>query len=164
VEDVLQDAIEVLMKKWIDRIIAPDDDYPRAFMCVVLQRSAQDAGSRLRTEHKHHAAHLDDTDEIVVTDGVSTEAVALADLARQEIYAAIRALPPQQRQIVQLRKIGGLSTKQVAQQLEIKPSAVTTSMTKAMKKLRTLLSSELLTEFENAHPRSKLLSQGGGVA
>lgn len=96
-------------------------------MCVSIQNLALNAGRRCDTVRKHHAAYLDDPESNrSLTDQLNPELLVIAEAARQELYAAIRGLPPGQRQIVELRKLGELSVKQVARQLGIEKSAVTT--------------------------------------
>ncbi len=164
-EDVFQEAVVVLIKKWPDKLSEPPDKWcPRAFMCGTLRNLANRAGERYRAEGRRRGPHAGDEPGSLVTDQVSTEDLVLAEFARREIYAAIRSLSPQQRQIVELRKIGELSTRQVAQHLGLRETDVTTSMNKAKKKLRSLLPHELIAEFENAHPNFMLSSEGGGVA
>lgn len=60
-------------------------------------------------------------------------------VARVDLQAAIRALPPRRRACVVLRHVGGLSTTEVAQTLGISEGAVKSQTWKALAQLRTSL-------------------------
>ena len=130
-------------------------------MCQILQYKAMNAKRRRATEAKNHIPISPKATDELLTDGLSAESIAIAEFSRLEVYRQVRRLPSRQRQVIELRYLSGLTSREISEVLEISETAVTTSVCNGMKKLRTLLSGELLQEFEAAR---FTFGEGGGVA
>ena len=72
----------------------------------------------------------------------SAEQGAIALLERSAVVAALRALPPRQRQALVLRYYGDLAEAQIASTMGISRSAVKTHTARAMSSLRAVLEHE----------------------
>lgn len=160
-QDLLQDAVEQLLRIWEKKLIYESESRRRASMCRILQYKAMNARRRQVTEIKHHASVLLETTNDLLTDGVSAESIAIAQISRLEVYRQVQSLPLRQRQVVELRYLSDLSSREISEELEISESAVRNSLYKGMKKLRTLLPGGLLREFEATR---FTFGEGGGVA
>lgn len=163
-EDVLRDAIEKMLENWPNELVVEDENRRRKHMFVIIRLLAQNAGARGDTERKHHAVCLDNPESNQsVIDGVSAEDLVMGIAAREQLYTAIRGLPAQQRRMIELGKFGELSCKEIAQVLNISTSAVTTSMKKAMDKLRAAVPPDLIEDLEKTHATFRLSKEAGGV-
>lgn len=159
--DLLQDAVEQMLRTWEKNFVYEPQWRRRAAMCQILQYKAMNAKRRRATEAKHcTSVPLEVTNELL-TDGVSAESIAIAEIARLEVYEQIQKLSSRQRQVVELKYLSGLTNQEIAVLLETSESAVTTSLCKAMRKLRAFLSPELLREFRSVR---FMFGEGGGVA
>ena len=76
------------------------------------------------------------------TDMPSAELGAIALLERSAVVAALRALPPRQREAVVLRYYGDISEGQIASAMGISRRSVKTHMASAMSALRSILEAE----------------------
>lgn len=159
--DLLQDAVEQMLRMWEGKFTYEPQWRRRAAMCQILQYKAMNAKRRRATEAEHRISVSPEATDELLTDGVSAESIAIAEIARLEVYRQVQKLSSRQRQVVELRYLSGLTNREIAELLEISESAVTTSLCKAGRKLRTLISSGLLREFEAAR---FMFGEGGGVA
>lgn len=75
---------------------------------------------------------------MLVDDGVSPEAWALADEDRRAVLAALAKLTPTSRRVVELR-LAGLTSAEIADALTMSFSAVNTAHFRAFARLRDLL-------------------------
>lgn len=160
-QDLLQDTVEQILRTWEKDLIYASESRRRASMCRTLQYKAMNAKRRQATEAKHRTPISSEVTNEMLTDGVSAESIAIAEISRLEVYRKVQDLPCRQRQVVELRYLSGLSNREISEELEISESAVRTSLYKGMKELRTLLSEELLGEFEATR---FTFGKGGGVA
>lgn len=160
-QDLLQDTVEQMIKSWEKDLIYESESRRRASMCRILQYKAMNAKRRRATEAKHHTPVSPEVTNELLTDGVSAESIAIAEISRLEVYRQVRSLPLRQRQVVELRYLSGLSNREISEELEISESAVRNGLCKGIKNLRTLLSGELLAEFEATR---FTFGEGGGVA
>jgi RNA polymerase sigma factor (sigma-70 family) len=71
--------------------------------------------------------------------GPSADEAVLASEETERVLTAISKLPRRQREVIALRYYADLSVAAIASTLEIKPSAVTSSLARARKTLRTTL-------------------------
>jgi len=72
----------------------------------------------------------------------SAEQSAIALLERSAVVAALRTLPPRQREVVVLRYYGDLAAPQIASTMGISTGAVKSHTARAMSSLRSVLESE----------------------
>lgn len=131
-EDIVQDAFIGLYRRW-DRLV----DQSRA---VSYLRSSVINGAR--TAHRRHATlvkHLRVGDP---TDGASADVSALLAGEHQEVIAAVRALPPRQREVVILRYWLDLSERDIASTLGVKPGTVKSTAARALVALERTLETQ----------------------
>ena len=161
VEDVLSDAIEKLLENWPNKLVAADENFRCMHMFVIIRLLTQNAGARADTERKYHSLCLDDPGASQsATNGVSAEDIVMGIAAREQLYTAIRGLPTRQREVIELGKLGELSCNEIAYVLKISTSAVTTSMKKAMDKLRAAVPPDLIGDLETTHSIFMLNERG----
>ncbi len=118
VDDVVQETFSRLLKARASGPVAN----PRAFLFVVARNLALNQLRRMGRERPREAEEVDPTS---VIDEVNSPPEELA--VREELHhlvAAIQALPEACRRVVTLRKIYGLSQKEVAERLGISVNTV----------------------------------------
>ena len=119
-EDVVQEAFSRLVQAHATGPVA----CPRAFLFVTARNLALNRLRHLRIERPEGATEIDSLS--VVDDAVGVpEALAHAEDFRI-LLRAIESLPERCRQVVTLRKIYGLSQKEVATQLGVSEATVET--------------------------------------
>jgi RNA polymerase sigma-70 factor (sigma-E family) len=127
-EDVVQDAFERMHRKW-DGLRAQGNG-------LAYARSAVMNGCRTvlrrRKVARRHAPALAEAPH-----PVSDAASAVQD--RSEMAAAVRALPRRQREVVVLRYFLDLDVAEIAEMLNIAPSAVRSTNSRALDTLRRTL-------------------------
>jgi len=93
----------------------------------------------VRTALNHHVSHWRRTRrEVVLDETVRAVAAPPAEVTRehQDLIAAVRALPPRQREVIALRIFLDLDTAQTSQVLGIAEGTVTAHLHRAMTALR----------------------------
>lgn len=127
-DDVVQEAFSRLFKVGASGPVAN----PRAFLFVVARNLALNHLRRLGHEHPEGAREVD---PLSVVDEVNSP---LETVTRQEDFQhlvdAIQSLPERCRQIITLRKIYGLSQKEVAERLGISVHTVEAQGTIGLRK------------------------------
>jgi len=149
-----------MLRIWRKNFIYEPQWRRRAARCQILQYKAMNAKRRRITEVKHRISFSPEAGELL-TDGVGAESRAIAEITRLEVYGQVQKLSSRQRQVVELRYLSNPTNREIAELLEVSESTVTTSLCKAMGKLRASLTSELLREFEAIR---FMFGKGGGVA
>ena len=114
----------------------------RTFFLSLVHHRAVDAvrrEERLR-RRTERALNLEDT----VGEDVAEEVVEEAFLAsrRKEVREALRGLPPDQRRVLEMAYFGGLTQARIAEALDIPLGTVKTRTMAALRKLRTLLTTD----------------------
>lgn len=121
-EDVVQDAFVSLCR----RADLTSLDAPYAYLRTAVLNAARSAMRKRLVRNRH------------LTYGPLPLHLAEAGLSTEEfvtLRSAVRSLPMRQRQIVVLRYYEGLDTNEIAEILNISPSAVSSSLSKAIKRL-----------------------------
>ena len=127
-EDVVQDAFAATYRRWTS-IRSPDAALPYLRAAVVNQ-------ARKRLRDRQHGARVSALDPVDHADPDN----ATDALERQHVVlAALRRLPPRQRQVVVLRYYLDLTESQIADQLGLTRGAVHRHATRAAETLRTRL-------------------------
>ncbi|RIJ70558.1 sigma-70 family RNA polymerase sigma factor [Nakamurella silvestris] len=125
-EEIVQDAFAELVARW-DRV-----DHAKAI--PYLYRSVVNGGRaslrRLRTAR----AHVPDTPG----PGLNAESELLRRARDEQIRAAVMKLPRRQRQVIVLRFFSDLSLSDVAEALNIRPTAVAVATQHALRTLRSV--------------------------
>jgi RNA polymerase sigma-70 factor (sigma-E family) len=101
----------------------------------------QSVVNRSRSVLRHRAV-VDRNAPGVLPDMPSAEQGAIALLERSAVVAALRALPPRQRQALVLRYYGDLSEAQIASAMGISKGAVKSHTARAMSSMRAVLERE----------------------
>ena len=122
-EDLVQDALVKTCRAW--RRLHPDGN-PEAYTRRIMVRAAWRAGRRLWRREVPSAAPPEQLDADPY-DG--------RDLA-QSVFAALRALPAQQRVVLVLRYWAGLSEQEIAAQLGCSAGTVKSRASRALATLR----------------------------
>jgi len=122
-EDLVQDALVKTYRAW--RRLHPDGD-PEAYVRRVMVRAAWRAGRRLWRREVPSAEPPERLD---------TDPYDGRDLA-QLVFAALRALPAQQRVVLVLRYWAGLSEREIATQLGCSAGTVKSRASRALATLR----------------------------
>ncbi len=130
-EEVVQDSFVAMHQNWL-RLRDPD----RAV--AYLRRSVV---NRSRSELRHRAVTVRKAPRNM-PDMPSAEHGAIAQMERSAVIAALRGLPPRQRQAVVLRYYGDLTESQIAAVMGISIGGVKGNIARAMASLRATLEHE----------------------
>jgi RNA polymerase sigma-70 factor (ECF subfamily) len=95
-----------------------------------------------RQQGRRVAAHLDDAAASALRAADDTEEAALETLGTDAALRLIRALPPDQAELLLLRLVAGLEVAEVARILHKSPGAVRVGTHRALQRLRALVTSE----------------------
>ncbi len=133
-EDVVQDAFLRALER-IDQCDATRPFGPWFFRIV-----ATTAINRHRSAKRRETEELSETD---VSEGVSPMDVAVHGVLRDEVDAALRTLPPMQRQLIELVTFEEFTPTEAAGMLEIPAGTARWHLHEARKALRTQLQSWL---------------------
>jgi RNA polymerase sigma-70 factor (sigma-E family) len=127
-EDVVQDAFAATYRRWTS-IRSPDAALPYLRAAVVNQ-------ARKRLRDRQHGARVSALDPV---DRADPDSATDALEHQHVVLAALRRLPPRQRQVVVLRYYLDLTESQIADQLGLTRGAVHRHATRAAATLRTRL-------------------------
>jgi RNA polymerase sigma-70 factor, ECF subfamily len=136
----LEDAEDTLVEVFLaafehNRILDVPQDGRRRWLFGVAQHKLADA---YRRSARHPAVPLDALTEALEEDAAQApEQVVLRQEAQTELCAALRRLPPQQQQVLQLRFAHGLGAAEIAAVLGKGEGAVRILIWRALKLLRT---------------------------
>ncbi|MDZ4826361.1 MAG: SigE family RNA polymerase sigma factor [Actinomycetota bacterium] len=128
-EEVVQDAFM--------RTYAARDRLRGDPLAYVRQAVVNESRSALRRRRTIRGSHLQ-----AVSDGVSAEAHVIHDERLREVSAAVRVLPPRQRECVVLRYYEDCSTAQTAAALGISEGSVKANLHRALAALGVALEEE----------------------
>ena len=92
-------------------------------------------------DRKRSSRKFDEMPEMAAQ-GPSAEAATIRSEQRQQVMTALQSLPPKERAVIVLREIEGLSTAEVAEILGSTDVTVRTQVSKAIGKLRSMLTGE----------------------
>lgn len=130
-EDVVQDAFLAVWRR--STTYRPERGTARAWLCTIVRNRAID---RLRGEsgRARYELSLDDsTDEPSLSD---TWSEVIAELSRQRIREALRELPIEQRQTIELAYWSGLSHSEIGRAMHVPLGTVKGRARLALSKLR----------------------------
>ena len=141
-EDVFLEANRKLFETWKRTVI----DDPAAYMRTILRNTACDAAAgrgvgKCRPRRQDVAL---DTQRLTLVGGPSPEAGALRAEQRSSLAAALRELPKGELDVAVCRYVLEMSAAETAEHLGLAPSAVSSALHRANKKLRALLDRDLL--------------------
>jgi RNA polymerase sigma-70 factor (ECF subfamily) len=139
-QEVVQDAFLALWRA--PEAYDPSRGTFRSFFLSLVHHRAVDTvrrEDRLR-KRTERASNLEPVVGEDVAEGVVREADL--DLRRKEVLEALRTLPPEQRQVLELAYFGGSTQAAIAEELGIPLGTVKTRTLAAMRKLRRALERE----------------------
>jgi RNA polymerase sigma factor (sigma-70 family) len=145
-EDVLLAAREKLLRAW-----CRDIGNRLGYMHRILRNTARDA-ARGRGEWRHRLRPGDtpvDAERHVVRGGPDPVRAVLQAEVRREVAAALRRLPRVQRAVVDCLYVTELSPAETETYLGMTATAVGSALHRARKKLRAVLSPDLLSIFDD---------------
>jgi RNA polymerase sigma-70 factor (ECF subfamily) len=134
-EEVVQDAF---LSAWRRAgTYQPERGEPRAWLLSIVHHRAIDRvrGPAARARHER----IDDTPAAEPVDPVDVWGETLASLTRQQIAAALRELPTDQRQTIELAFFGGLTHLEIAERLDLPLGTVKGRVRLGLRRLRILL-------------------------
>jgi RNA polymerase sigma-70 factor (sigma-E family) len=127
-EEVVQDAFVAMHGNW-RRLRDPDKAL--AYLRQAVVNRSRSALRRRVVEQKHAP--------LPMPDAPSAEYGALGTLEHEAVIAALRELPPRQREVLVLRYYGDLSETEIAGTMGISRGAVKSHASRGMAALRSLL-------------------------
>ena len=131
-EEVVQDSFVAMRGRW--RLLTDSDN-----ALAYLRRSVVN-GSRSVLRHRVVVGRFAPKP---LPDMPSAEQGALALLERSAVVAALRMLPPRQREVLMLRFYADLSETQIASTMGISAGAVKSHASRAMSALRSVLENQI---------------------
>jgi RNA polymerase sigma-70 factor (sigma-E family) len=123
-EDIVQEAF-IRLARSAHRI--RDEDRAAAYLRSIVINLARDHNRRGLVSLRHHPS--------AVRDEPSAEETATVRESRQEVVAALRALPRRQRDCIALRYYLELSVEQIAETLGVSPNSVKTHLQRGLRSL-----------------------------
>ena len=132
-EDLAAETFERALRRW--RRFDPQRASARTWLCQLARSTALDhfrAERRRRRREDVFAAEVAESEEPVFGEGLS-----------QEIDAAVRSLSAAEREVVVLRVVLELDGETTAGVLGIRPSAVSTRLSRALQKLEERMVSDV---------------------
>ena len=134
-EQNTRDALqEVFVKLARQPALLKEARDPRAFLIALARHIAIDLARRRATRQKYHARFADEQPSPFGASPDPDEAAFRAHLA-----TALAGLPPEQREIVQLKLWAGLTFEQISAALDISPNTAASRYRYGIDKLRALL-------------------------
>jgi RNA polymerase sigma-70 factor (ECF subfamily) len=139
-EDVLQDAFMLIWRK--AATYDPERSSPFSWAVMIVRNKAidrlrtRDRGERIQTALTKEEGCDDRADELSATEPARRE-------RRQLVGAALRQIPTEQRQAIELAFLGGLTQEQVSAQLDTPLGTVKARIRRGLLRLRELLKEEI---------------------
>ena len=153
IEDIAQEAFLRAYAAERDRPI----EQPKSFLFRIAKHVAL---SQLTRKSRQITDYIEDSDNSEV---IGTESSAEDEISARQILGlhceAVATLPPQCRQVYLLRKVHGLSHKEIAAQLAIAVSTVEKHLIKAVEQCDRYVGERTATRSTRAVPRGRA---GGG--
>jgi RNA polymerase sigma-70 factor, ECF subfamily len=119
-------------------------DMGRPFVSFVFGIASHKVADAMRSAARQATPTADVPDG--PDDRPGPEEMALAYLEAERVRALLARLPTQQRELLALRVLFGLSAEETGQQLGMSPGAVRVAQHRALARLRALLAEESLAE------------------
>jgi RNA polymerase sigma factor (sigma-70 family) len=149
IDDLVQEAYcKLAALQTIDHIDRPD-----AYFFQIVRNLLNDQLRRARVVRIETIGEL--TSLSVASEEPSPERVAVATRELERVRGLIGALPERCRQVLELRKLDGLSQRQVARRLGISESVVENEGVKGMRLILSALRSESGIDDENPRNMGK---------
>jgi RNA polymerase sigma-70 factor (ECF subfamily) len=139
-EDAVQEAFLTLWRTAKD--FRSDRAKPSTWVLTLVHRRAVDV---VRREERRRAAPLELSDEPDATGPATDEEIELTD-RRRIVQEALRQLPDEQREALELAYYGGLSQSELAERLSVPLGTIKSRMFTGLRRLRDLLAEAGLEE------------------
>lgn len=136
-DDLVQDTLELVIARWHQR---RDDGSVRSWLFAILHNLAM---SHLRQSRRRGGAHLplDDVDETSLAVPPHQE----AGIQRHDLLRALDALPEEQRSVLLLVTVEGLSYAETAEVLGVPIGTVMSRLSRARDRMIQLMDGEATT-------------------
>ena len=128
-EDVVQEAFAALHQ---NRHRLRDPDAALGYLRTAAVNNARSVLRKRQTARRHLRLARQEFAE-------PADSELLLATAHQQVLAAVRQLPPRQREVLALRYWANLSEAEIAQALSISPGAVKSTASRGMDKLESIL-------------------------
>ena len=132
-EDVVQDAFVAMRRRWPT---LRDPEKVLAYLRTSVVNGVRSAQRHQRVVQREVRSEAGSADALGRSVASSAEAHALDRLRGDAILAAVRELPPRQREVLVLRYYADLSEAQIADALGINPGSVKAHAHRALASLR----------------------------
>ena len=130
-EDAVQEAFLAVWRS--AGAFLAEQGKPSTWILTLVHRRAVDL---VRREERRRAEPLDDTDQPT---GEATDEEAWLRAQRQVVQEALRKLPPEQREAIELAYYGGFTQSELAERLGLPLGTIKSRMFTGLKRLRELL-------------------------
>ena len=130
-EDAVQEAFLAVWRS--AGAFLAEQGKPSTWILTLVHRRAVDL---VRREERRRADPLDDTDQPT---GEATDEEAWLRAQRQVVQEALRKLPPEQREAIELAYYGGFTQSELAEKLGLPLGTIKSRMFTGLKRLRELL-------------------------
>ena len=146
-EDITQDVFLNAYKK-LSTLRRWDNFYP--WLYSIAANRCKDF--HYAQKRKVDVTHLADHDEIQRADMKAH----LENLRDEQLHEALASLPEMHRQVLVLRYMAGMKSKEIAQTLRVSPNTIDQRLVRARAKLKTALSEEMIPMIRTAFAERKL--------
>ena len=146
-EDITQDVFLNAYKK-LSTLRRWDNFYP--WLYSIAANRCKDF--HYAQKRKVDVTHLADQDEIQRADMKAH----LENLRDEQLHEALASLPEMHRQVLVLRYMAGMKSKEIAQTLRVSPNTIDQRLVRARAKLKTALSEEMIPMIRTAFAERKL--------
>lgn len=133
-EDALDAVQESVLKAYKSLKTLKDPDYFRTWLTRIVINTAKDICKKRRPQE-----NLEEAESLPAPEGLSPE-------ERMDLYAALDNLPERNRDIVKLKYFDGLTTREIAQQMGLSEGAVSSCLSRSLKRMRKELKEETVCE------------------
>jgi RNA polymerase sigma factor (sigma-70 family) len=145
-DDILEDALALALEHWPGDLEYASDDRRRGFICKAMSYCARNLARREAKWLPHppdyfRGGHCEDTEPN------TTDSLVFTAVARAQIYELSRRLPAREQEVFQLAAIAELDTAEIAFQLGISKSAVSSALSRARLHIRQIIPPELVVEL-----------------
>ena len=143
-QDILVEALVITLEHWPDDLKHQSDSRRRAFTCRTMQNVSRNVARR---ERKSTPCPPDYFHQCDAVEQVPTDSAVFVAVATRLVYAASLQLPERERQVFQLVAIAELDIDEVAFQLDMTKSAVSSALSRARKRIKRMLPKGLVDEL-----------------
>lgn len=137
-EDVVQEVFVILWRE-PSRYTPARGSFP-GWLLTVVRHKAVDVVRRENAACRRTVSSSFDSEDWLLPPGPGADEAALKSVYAHQVRAALRRLPPQQRQILLLSYYGGYTQREISESLGVPLGTVKSRMAHGVRRLRIVLS------------------------